>query len=397
MTFEIMQTSVMIHTAQYVTWFRSTVNRDDVIKHVREYRDLLDQLDHLRSKDVPMNAHWVPARMEGCYTQLMYIQDRLDQIFTYTPENLGFDGYQFPWMELIVEDLINKHTQTEKEIQWVEPGLPIKKEDEKAKVFDREWYVRRDYARDVIYERSKEHSRLRGIARRHYAKSNKIKEQLAGLEDMFGEIDPNENQYVANLMGKQKNIEKKAAYHYAMAANYFEKQLKPCLKRYAELFPAEPRPSNMALNMDAKRESERETWFDPFFKEREMPGHRVYVCPVCCEDDRNHGTQYTESSYVEATCFNQSCSNYGEQLMQAEEYERMMGDETFRTEIVALQEEYNHTNTLRYLNYLSNKEMVKFDRVQAWNRTDNMLKRAYARMEAEKEEEYDLIADLKAA
>jgi hypothetical protein len=60
-----------------------------------------------------------------------------------------------------------------------------------------------------------------------------------------------------------------------------------------------------------------------------------------------------------------------------------MGRDSFRQEIQELQSEYSHDNSLTYLNYISNKEMIKCDRVYDWNRGDNLLIRARKRAESQ--------------
>ena len=56
--------------------------------------------------------------------------------------------------------------------------------------------------------------------------------------------------------------------------------------RYYAKFGKDVAPSELASYVDVQRDEERFGFVDAFFEEREMPGHNVFICPVCESNTR---------------------------------------------------------------------------------------------------------------
>lgn len=102
------------------------------------------------------------------------------------------------------------------------------------------------------------------------------------------------------------------------------RKLRAITKRYEKRFGFEREASVLAQHLDSTRDEERWSFLDAFFEEREMPGHNLYVCPVCAPVAKNgtvadYAIQHT--SYVDARCRNFDCSRYGERLMTLDSFE----------------------------------------------------------------------------
>ena len=93
----------------------------------------------------------------------------------------------------------------------------------------------------------------------------------------------------------------------------FLKTLTRHQERYYAKFGKDVVPSELASYVDVQRDEERFGFVDAFFEEREMPGHNLFICPVC--------ESIHETSYVDARCNNFDCSRYSEPLWTWESFQ----------------------------------------------------------------------------
>lgn len=390
MSFDISKATVLIATHGYITWFQDTVNRQETINLVNDYRDNLGTLNWYRNLDAPINRHWVPSRMEALYERNSYLTDRLDDIFTYKPDPDITATYQFDWMSLIEKKLIQE-MERESGPEWIEPipGGGEKEEKPNKRAFNEPLAHKLNFARDVMHTRAVKHSKLRAIARAAYKEAEPLKKRI----DLFADQE-NPGTYLKGLMAEYEKLRKRASYHYAMAMTFKQKRLDPVVKRYHEISLPPLRQSALAWSQDNARETWRENEFDPYFKEREMPGHRLMVCRACCQ--REDEIQTSETSYPGAVCYNPECPEHGEPLMQLEEYHRLMRAPQFREETLTLQGEYHKATDYDTQQAYRLAEHREFLYIQKMNRDQNLRIRANLRVFGAKpkfvEEDVQLLA-----
>jgi hypothetical protein len=380
MTFEINAKRITIIALTYVTWYEGVIHRDETANLVKQYRDYLEKLEFLRIRHVPENDHWVPQRMEQIYEQLSYLSDRLDKVFTFNPNQDGALGHQFNWMMLLERKLIQRHNELESTLQWMPSTPAVEDKQESAPIpfpyAKREYQEKKALADRIVRERTLKHSQLRREARERYAEARE-KQKMA---DLFDNIEG--SQFHKKLKGEADLALRRANYAYAMFKKFETEKYLPAKNRYREVFfdPQTIEVSALAISLDLKREAERASWMDAYFTERELPGHRQFVCPTCSYDEEEGTLQLIETSYVDAMCHNPRCMNHGDKLVELGEYQRLMRREDYRDQVLQAQAEYRESTSYENLLMHQAREQWAFERLHKLNNNPSLIKRVYARL-----------------